>query len=186
MSKIKLMNEKERIDDFKNYVKENNIEIPEQGVQWLIDNGFFIAPASTKFHLNYEGGLYEHSLNVAKKLVDLTEKLDLKWERVSSPYIVGLLHDVCKIDQYIYDKDKKSYIWNEKQLVLGHGDKSVKYINDYILKLTQEEQECVLYHMGSFTTDRAKWSEYTNAIHSHQNVLFTHMADMYASHVIEK
>lgn len=186
MTTIKDMTEKEKIEDFKKYLQENKVEIPEKGVQWLIDNGFFIAPASTKFHLNYEGGLYEHSKNVADKLVDLTKRLELKWERKSSPFIVGLLHDVCKIDQYVYDKNINSYIWNEKQLVLGHGDKSVKYINDYILNLTPEESECILYHMGSFTTDRAKWTDYTNGIRTYQNVLFTHMADMYASHVIEK
>ena len=39
-----------------------------QGVDNVIDmlekEGFFTAPASTKFHLNSEGGLLEHSLNV--------------------------------------------------------------------------------------------------------------------------
>ncbi|MDD3049735.1 MAG: hypothetical protein PHR06_01165 [Candidatus Cloacimonetes bacterium] len=28
---------------------------------WLIDNGFFIAPASTKYHGNYEGGGFDHN-----------------------------------------------------------------------------------------------------------------------------
>lgn len=186
MSNIKQMTEKERIEDFKSFLKEKNVEIPEEGVKWLIDNEFFISPASTKFHLNYDGGLYEHSKNVTLELEKLTKDLNLIWERPSSPYIIGFLHDVCKIDQYVYDKDKKQYVWNEKQLVLGHGDKSVKYINDYILKLTKEEEACILYHMGSFTTDRAKWSDYTNGIHEYVNVLYTHMADMYASHVVEK
>lgn len=40
--------------------------------------GFWDAPASTKYHGNYPGGLAEHSLTVAKNLLMLTEKLDLK------------------------------------------------------------------------------------------------------------
>lgn len=59
--------------------------------------GFWDAPASTKYHGNYPGGLAEHSLAVAKNLMMLTEKLDLKWDNSGSPFIVGLLHDVCKM-----------------------------------------------------------------------------------------
>ena len=67
--------------------------------------GFFMAPASTKFHGAYPGGLYDHSFEVTRSLVDLTEKLSLKWERPESPYIVGMLHDLCKIDAYIINDD---------------------------------------------------------------------------------
>ena len=35
-------------------------------VEELEDLGFFKAPASTKFHLNEDGGLVQHSLNVCK------------------------------------------------------------------------------------------------------------------------
>lgn len=41
--------------------------------------GFFDAPASTKRHGAYEGGLFDHSFAVAKYLVELTEKLGLTW-----------------------------------------------------------------------------------------------------------
>lgn len=176
--------EKERIAEFREFIKDT--EIPEEGIQWLIDNGFFIAPASSKYHLCYEGGLYEHSKNVADTLIKFGKDLNFKWQRASSPYIIGLLHDVCKIDQYVFDKDKKQYVWNEKQSILGHGDKSVKLINEHIIKLTDEEKECILNHMGAFTTDRAKWAEYTNAINKYHSVLLTHSADVYATHVLER
>lgn len=174
----------DRINEFKEFV--NGTIITEQDIEWLTHNGFFTAPASTKYHLNYEGGLYEHSKHVADALLMYTKKLDLKWQRNDSPYIIGLLHDLCKIDQYIYDATKKQYIWNEKQLILGHGDKSVKYINDNLFELTEEEAECILHHMGAFNTDRAKWTDYTNAIHKYPNVLYSHMADIYATHIVEK
>ena len=176
--------EKERIEEFREFVKDT--EIPEEGIQWLISHGFFTAPASSKYHLCYEGGLYEHSKNVADTLIKISKELDFKWQRTSSPYIVGLLHDVCKIDQYLFDETKKQYIWNERQSIYGHGDKSVKLINEHIIKLTDEEKECILNHMGAFTTDRTKWADYTNAINKYHSVLLTHSADVYATHVLER
>lgn len=43
---------------------------PENIVERLKGDGFFTAPASTKYHGAYEGGLFEHSLNVTISLVD--------------------------------------------------------------------------------------------------------------------
>ena len=67
---------------------------------YLIASGFFRSPASTKFHGAYEGGLFDHSLMVMNTLVDLSAKNGLKWQRAESPFIVGMFHDLCKIDQY--------------------------------------------------------------------------------------
>ena len=36
----------------------------DEVMDWLKGSGFFMAPASTNFHGNYEGGLADHSLNV--------------------------------------------------------------------------------------------------------------------------
>ena len=36
----------------------------ENLVQWLDNSDFKVAPASTRYHSNYEGGLLKHSLNV--------------------------------------------------------------------------------------------------------------------------
>lgn len=151
--------------------------------QWLLNNGFFTAPASTKFHGSYEGGLFDHSLNVAMQLIELTTKLDLKWERLQSPLIVGMFHDLCKIDQYLYNDQTKQFIWSNSQKLLGHGDKSVKLLLEHI-DLTREEIDCIEQHMGAFT-NKEEWSRYTGAIHTHPNVLYTHVADMIASHIIE-
>lgn len=44
----------------------------------LDDLGFFLAPASTKFHGAYSGGLFDHSKAVTEQLVNLTERLGLE------------------------------------------------------------------------------------------------------------
>lgn len=163
---------------------------------YLLTNGFFRSPASTKFHGAYEGGLFDHSLMVMNSLVELSAKNGLKWQRAESPFIVGMFHDLCKIDRYrhpvtgtIYDGDKECPVYDEQAweynpdtIVKGHGDKSVILLSQH-MTLTEEESMCILFHMGAFT-DQDQWRSYTNAVHQFPNVLWTHHADMIASHVV--
>ena len=151
-------------------------------LSYLQNNGFFEAPASTKYHGSYPGGLCEHSINVAEILYCFTEKLELKWQRPESPWIVGFFHDLCKIDLY-KQKEDGTYEYNNNTLYKGHGDKSLMLISS-LLVLTEEEAACIRYHMGAFT-DKEEWSDYTSAIHKFPNVLHTHTADMAAAHIIE-
>ena len=48
--------------------------------------------------------------------------------------------------------------------------------------LTDEEIMCIRYHMGAFA-DKSEWNDYTRAVSQYPNVLWTHQADMLASHV---
>ena len=68
------------VDEFLNIMKlpDGTPLISLDMVDWLVGNGFFKAPASTKYHGNYEGGLFDHSCAVMKALVDLTEKNGLE------------------------------------------------------------------------------------------------------------
>lgn len=174
----------ERIQAFDN--TPLTVEIGESGRQWLIDNGFFTAPASTKYHGNYPGGLFDHSFEVMNALVDLTEKHNLVWGRKVSPYLIGMLHDLCKIDQYksalTIEGVPVKYEFNDKTLLKGHGDKSVMLIST-LTHLTEEEMLCIRYHMGAFV-EKEEWNDYTGAIHKYPNVLWTHTADMIAAHIL--
>lgn len=164
-------------------------------VDTLADMGFFTAPASTKYHGAYEGGLFDHSLEVTRSLVQLTKDNRLIWEKPRSPVLVGMFHDLCKCDSYrkqvvqvgktlegpiMHDTGKWEHagksIWGE-----GHGDKSV-FIASTLCKLTYEEALCIRYHMGAYKTD--DWDGFDAAIRKYQNVLWTHHADMIASKVV--
>ena len=175
------MIEAQRIELFEELMKDI---ISEDAKKWLMKNGFFKAPASTKYHFVYEGGLFDHSVNVLNALSDLTEKLDLQWQRPESPKIIGMFHDLCKTDQYLWNPILGKYEWNKDQRIIGHGDKSVKYVEENILKLTDEEKACIRCHMGAFDKQEM-WTVYTNNIHQFPNVLYTHTADMIASHIVE-
>lgn len=190
------MNDKLAQEQFLNFMKiDGRPVVSADTLDWLIKQGFFVKPAATKHHGNHTGGLFEHSLAVAQVLVEMTKNFDIPWERPESPFIVGMLHDVCKMDDYIDEnasdvvvmgtgspisKDPH-WIYNPEPLLAGHGDKSVMMLSQ-VMVLTEEEMLCIRYHMGAYKTD--DWTGFDKAIKKYQSVLFTHTADMYASKVM--
>jgi 23S rRNA maturation-related 3'-5' exoribonuclease YhaM len=99
------MTSKERfIEIFKTNIKR---EGAEELLNFLLSDhsDFFTAPASTRFHGAYEGGLLEHSLNVYDCLCDQLSRRRVKEEygfhfSEESIAIVALLHDLCKVNFY--------------------------------------------------------------------------------------
>lgn len=149
----------------------------------LEDLGFFDMPASTKYHGAYTGGLFDHSVQVTRELIKLTQKLELHWERPMSPFIVGMLHDICKCDSYVFNVNEGKWEYRKDILIPGHGDKSVIMAQD-ILSLTPEEIHCIRWHMGAYETDTKMWDYYGRAVEKYPNVLWTHTADMVASKIV--
>lgn len=66
----------ERLKEFWN--SPVTVALPSDFCKWLECSEFFYAPASTKYHGNYEGGLFDHSFMVMNTLVDLTRHNNLK------------------------------------------------------------------------------------------------------------
>ena len=96
--------------------------VNREGIEYVFEDlenlGFFEAPASTRFHLNYDGGLCEHSLNVCKVGLMLREEMIKMSPEVEpslqkdSVIITTLLHDVCKADIYKkVVKKQKNQVW---------------------------------------------------------------------------
>ena len=191
----------ERMEDFtaiwNDFAPEenDNLVIKNQKLmEYLKNGGFFTAPASTKYHGAYEGGLYDHCRCVFDRLNNLTHGNNLVWQRDESPFIIGMFHDLCKCDQYIktdgdrlkgsdtivYGSGLYHYEYNTNTLLKGHGSKSVMILSQFI-NLTEEEMLCIRYHMGAY--EKEEWAEFDQAIRKYPNVLWTHMADMLASKV---
>ena len=131
-------------------------------LEWLEKSDFFSAPASTKSHSNYEGGLCEHSVKVYKRFLRLLEnEYGKDWEKTlskESATIIALLHDVCKVNCYKVDTknvkvgdkwEKKPYYKFEDSLPYGHGEKSAYIVGSFI-KLTREEAMAINWHMGPY------------------------------------
>lgn len=179
-----MKSKEERIQSFLKKCELMDIHSVDYFVFDALDKmGYFTAPASIWYHGAYEGGLYDHSYAVADQLLVLTERLELKWERPISPFIVGMFHDLCKCDDYVFDIDTGKYKYNEDRIYSGHGEKSVIMLQQ-IMTLTDEEIACIRWHMGAYENDPKMWDYYGRAIEKYPNVLYTHTADMIASKII--
>lgn len=98
------------MENLKQQFKERLLSTNRDGMENVIKHlerlGFFVAPASTKFHLNVKGGLMQHSWNVCNTALMLREQMiQMKPELaeklpVESVIIASLLHDVCKSNIY--------------------------------------------------------------------------------------
>ncbi len=155
--------------------------------------GYFYAPASKSHHLAVPGGLMRHSINVTKRLVDLTKMLNLKWPRKESPYLVGMLHDVVKVRSYIVDKTATTDASAPKYIYApsvygGHGAASVMMVTSELqVSLYPEEALAIRWHMGAFGLAGDELKEYDWALKAFPALLIaTHTADMLAANVDER
>ncbi len=175
-------------------VKRDGIE---NLILWLEKNKFYEAPASSMFHLNYEGGLVEHSLNVYKVLKNNIKRWKLNIDE-ESIIICGLLHDICKTNYYklVIKPIKENGKWSDKEVYekdlgyfpIGHGEKSVIMIQNFI-KLRQDEIIALRFHMGAWTagilTDKELNIQFCNA-QKVPIVMALHLADMEAAKIVEE
>lgn len=192
---------------YQRYIKRKGAD---KLLKWLVvDSDFFTAPASTRFHLAEEGGLCAHSVHVFERLkrlyVDefwrdmpnLKEMENVGVERLlqmESVAVVGLLHDLCKVDMYELElKNKKvdgewqqvpTYTHKDK-FPFGHGEKSVYIINQF-MSLTDDEAMAIRWHMGFSDMDfKAGGYSVGNAFGMSKLAVLAHMADLSATYLDE-
>ena len=159
-------------------------------LKWLDEEtDFFSAPASTRFHGSYIGGLCNHSINVYERLMAKCNNIGITSTTLA---IVSLLHDVCKHDCYIQTtKNQKNtngewvtvpaFEYNKKAFPFGHGEKSVYLINKF-MQLSDEEAIAIRWHMGAYD-EAAKGGNATlsQALKDYPLAQFLHEADNEAS-----
>ena len=170
-------------------------------LEWLDTTDFYVAPASTRFHLMCEGGLCEHSLNVFNRLCDEYKNegiFDYKTqnatqELMESLAIVALFHDVCKTNFYkLSEKNVKNeygewtkvpyYIVENEGVLVGHGYKSARIVNRY-LDITDEEYMAIVHHMGYSAEDNI--ANISEIFRKSKLTLLLHIADTKATFIDE-
>ena len=145
-------------EEFINLLRSTNREGMEDVINFLEKSDFFKAPASTRFHGDYEGGLLEHSMKVYEILKDKVKTASISIDTPDESIIImALLHDVCKANYYKVDYrnaknalgewEKVPYYTVDDTIPYGHGEKSVMMLTEYV-KLTNEEKYAIRWHMG--------------------------------------
>lgn len=173
----------------------------EELLEWLDQSDFFTAPASARYHSCYAGGLCQHSINVfeclwayvKRKRCQEIYQLNTEEYNEESLAIVGLLHDLCKVNVYkpgfrnVKDENGQwqrvpNYTF-EDDVPYGHGEKSVFFINRF-MKLTDMESFAIRYHMG-FSGDEDS-RQVGQAMAKYPLAFAVSVADSEATYFLEK
>ncbi len=180
----------EQYENLKNKITERKEPFDQFIAMLESETSWLTSPASTRFHLNIEGGLLKHSVGVTENL--------LKFRREFAPdiseeccIIVGLFHDVGKIGMpgvplYLpNDKEweiKKGirYRYNPDVVSMGLALRSLYLVTKYI-PLSSSESQAIAYHDGQYIAD--------NKIVAHKEeplTLLLHWADYWTAHIYEE
>ena len=178
-------------EEFISLLRSTNREGIEEVIQFLEKSDFYKAPASTRFHGSFEGGLLEHSMKVYEILKHKVKNtvLDINVSD-DTLIIIALLHDICKVNFYKVDYrnaknergewEKVPYYTVDDTIPYGHGEKSVMMITEY-MKLTVEEKYCIRWHMG-FTEPKEAYNTLGQAFKKFPLALILHEADLEATY----
>lgn len=181
-------------EEFLELMKSVKREGMTELIAFLEKTDFFTAPASTRFHGNFEGGLLAHSMKVYEILMHKIENCIMPMETTKeSAILMALLHDICKVNYYKIDYrnakneagqwEKVPYYTVEDMIPYGHGEKSVMMITEYI-KLTPEEKYAIRWHMG-YTEAKELYNTIGAAYKKYPVALLVHEADLEATYFFD-
>lgn len=183
---------KERfLEIFRNQVNRRGAD---KLLEWLESTDFFTAPASTRFHAAYEGGLLEHSLNVYNVLI--AKHYDPETDNLESFTIAALLHDICKAGFYTTELrnrkndrgewEKVPFYTIDDKFPYGHGEKSV-FLIERFMRLKNEEAVAIRWHMGGFDDSaRAGSFAIAHAYEKYPLAVKLHLSDLEATYLCEQ
>lgn len=176
----------------------------------LENSDFFTAPASTKYHASYAGGLCEHSLNVYNSAVKLVEAFNLT-DVISSDslLITCLLHDISKMNFYETSyRNKKQYsdygskhddggrfdwvveksyavIPEENRFLYGNHEETSEFMIRSYMPLSYEESVAILHHHAGMSWDCAK-DNLSAILNRYPLATILHLADMASCYILER
>jgi len=158
-------------------------------IKYMEEGGFFKAPASTKWHGVYRGGLLIHSYNVYKEFLNHCNKYNINFS-IESIIICAFGHDLCKMGMYVeLDEGKYGYTGLKRKY---HSILSIERLKKYI-ELTPEEETIIRFHMGIYGTTEfdSKYGEYnlkelTDAYNKNKLAKLFYFCDDIASMFLEK
>ena len=185
------------------------IDRPGADIEGLIkklkDTDYFTAPASTKFHNCFIGGLADHSLNVYYNLKRLVENKHLEDVIPEESIIIcGLLHDISKINYYERGvRNKKIYSeagskwdelgrydwvseesWNiisdKKRFIYGSHEENAEFMVRQFIPLKVAESAAILNHHAGIGYDSTN-TNISSIYNRYPLANLLHVADMIAT-----
>lgn len=197
------MAKQDKINLFESLLMSTGRSGMDKVIEYLRKTDFYIAPASAKYHSNYDTGLLDHSLmvyNLAEAFFEKMKMIDPELA-ISIPeesiIVSALLHDVCKICFYrktIKWKKNEHNDWMqydgyeiEDSFPIGHGEKSVIMLLKLGLDINPCEMLAIRYHMGFWGESNIEFKiAMKSAIKMCPLVVLLQQADCAATMMFEK
>ena len=169
---------KEDVDKLMNIVYSNIESIKNNYLKKLLKTFFndqeFVekfkkAPAATKVHQPYLGGLLEHTCN----LVRICETIGDIYKKINRDFLItmALLHDIGKVREYTYDRVIE---YTDEGKLLGHItiglemiDQKIKSLDNFPPDLELMIKHTLLSHHGHFEFGSPKLPSILTAIALH-------------------
>lgn len=161
-------------------------------LDWLEKTDFFVAPASTKYHDDFEHGLLLHSLRVYNNVIDLLQtdhfSRSLNLREQYDALLAALVHDWCKIGLYEkYLKNVKNettgkweqqtaYRHKDTAIPLGHGTTSM-FMSQKFFRLSIEQATAIRWHMGVYQVSETEKPDLFRANESMPMMFLLQFAD---------
>lgn len=211
LSDIQIENNKQEFINLINKIERESFK-KDLFLAKMENSDFYYAPASTRYHGNFKGGLVDHCLNVYYRLINLVKLAGLE-DRVSdeSCIIVALMHDLAKRNFYsisIRNKKKYSesgkrddrdgngrYDWvsvpgyvvadSSERFLYGNHEQTSEFMASQFIDLTVEESVAILHHMGGLSFDSTK-EDYFSIYRRYPLSLLLFEADMIAACIDER
>lgn len=209
------MEQQKKLEMVKKLTIDTLKQVKREGIEdllaYLEKSDYYTSPASSRYHNSYPGGLAEHSLSVYNALVFHYENLkdsdyDIPKLSEESLIIVGILHDLCKINTYhptyrnqkVYSENGSKqdaggkFDWEVVEsyerkplFAMGHGAKSVFIIQQF-MNLTPEEAQAIYWHMGAYDiSPYMTLNELSQAWNENLLAFLLHQADMTCTYITE-
>ncbi len=173
-----------------------------EGIENLISyletkTDFFTAPASTRFHNNFDGGLLLHSLNVYnnfKKLLEIRPDVQVDEENI---IIAALCHDLCKANYYTKEERNRKVDgrWETYEVYSSikspsipypHAVRSIRFLRSFI-SIKHVEELMIYYHMGPFGGEDYEYKNLLQDVNErYPATLIMYMADLMSSYLDEE
>ena len=171
------------------YIKRDGIE---SLLASLAKSDFYTAPASTRFHHSFEGGLATHTIEVFHHLMnELYKRDEFTHESIT---ILSLFHDLSKVGYYGTDMrnakneetgkwEKVPYYTVDDKFPMGHGEKSVVLVLGH-MKLSPDEMLAIRWHMG-LSVPKEEYGPMGDSYRQSPLGMYLHFADMKSTYLSE-
>jgi len=182
-----------KIQNVRDHIEEllKQAGFTEEQLLKLRDMKFYKAPASSRYHSAYDGGLAVHSLEVYKTASTINKALNLKIKE-NSIIISCILHDLNKVYRYTYNTLKNGTVsqtqpYKVDAVLIGDGELSAFLIGAVLkYELTPQEYHAIRFHNifeDSYKTSYFPQLQKDSHYLSNSLTWLLQMSDLYAATV---